>query len=176
MSRLVAGLLTALAVVVLPQYVAAQEGKRPERPRHEARPQQPNPQIKQFERPDPKVVFARLDTNHDGKLSFDEFYVGWQHLCRFLEAQAKAYPMPNPGDMMRHAQGKGKMPAMGAKGGKPQLAKDGQCPCCAKDGKKASPCPCCGAHTADSRQAQAEACGYNGHGAFRDGLLRPGLP
>src|SRR5450830_596439 len=32
MQRILAGLVTALAVVVLPQYAAAQDGKRPERP------------------------------------------------------------------------------------------------------------------------------------------------
>ncbi len=32
----------------------------------------------------PRVLFQRLDTNKDGKLSFDEFTVGVRHLQRFL--------------------------------------------------------------------------------------------
>jgi len=53
MCRVIPGLLTALAVVVLPQIVAAQEAKRPERP-------------------GPEALFKRLDANHDGVVTAAE--------------------------------------------------------------------------------------------------------
>ena len=43
MQRVFLGLLTALAVVALPQYAAAQDGKRPDGPRPQRGPR--NPQL-----------------------------------------------------------------------------------------------------------------------------------
>ena len=53
MQRVFMGLLTALAVVALPHFAAAQDGKRPERP-------------------NPDAFFARLDANHDGMITLNE--------------------------------------------------------------------------------------------------------
>ncbi len=53
MRRLLPSILTALAVVVLPQIVAAEEAKRPERS-------------------GPKTLFKRLDANQDGVITADE--------------------------------------------------------------------------------------------------------
>ena len=53
MRRLLPTILTALAVVAVPQIVAAEEGGRPERP-------------------GPKKLFQRLDANQDGVITADE--------------------------------------------------------------------------------------------------------
>ena len=53
MQRMIGALMTALAVVALPQLAAAQDGKRPERP-------------------SPEALFNRLDANHDGVIAKDE--------------------------------------------------------------------------------------------------------
>jgi len=53
MNSVIPNLMTALAVVVLPQFVAAEEPDRPERPR-------------------PERLFARLDANQDGQITADE--------------------------------------------------------------------------------------------------------
>jgi autotransporter-associated beta strand protein len=66
MHRVFLGLLTALVVVALPLYAAAQDGKRPDRPRPEMRP----------ERPNPEVIFNRLDANHDGVITAKEIPAG----------------------------------------------------------------------------------------------------
>ena len=66
MHKILFSVLTALAVVLLPQLVAAQEGKRPDGPRPEMRRQQPNPE----------VMFKRLDANHDGVITPDEIPAG----------------------------------------------------------------------------------------------------
>jgi len=66
MRRILPSVLTALAVVLLPQWVAAEEGKRPDGPRPEMRHQRPNPE----------VMFKRLDANHDGIITPDEISAG----------------------------------------------------------------------------------------------------
>ena len=57
MQRIIAALVTALAVVALPHYAAAQDGKRPERP-------------------NPEAMFNRLDANHDGVITPNEVPAG----------------------------------------------------------------------------------------------------
>jgi hypothetical protein len=66
MHKILSSVLTALAVVLLPQWVAAQEGKRPDGPRPEMRRQQPNPE----------VMFKRLDANGDGVITPNEIPAG----------------------------------------------------------------------------------------------------
>jgi len=66
MHKILSSVLTALAVVLLPQWVAAQEVKRPDGPRPEMRRQQPNPES----------MFKRLDANHDGAITPDEIPAG----------------------------------------------------------------------------------------------------
>ncbi|MBU4398483.1 MAG: EF-hand domain-containing protein [Planctomycetes bacterium] len=62
MQRIMIGLLTAVAVVVLPSYLAAEEGKRPDRPRPDVHRKGPNPEM----------MFKRLDANRDNVVTADE--------------------------------------------------------------------------------------------------------
>ena len=66
MQRFLPGILAAAMVAVLPQWAAAADEKRPERPR---------PEVKQ-ERPNPEMMFQRLDANHDGVITADELPAG----------------------------------------------------------------------------------------------------
>lgn len=62
MQRIMIGLLTAVAVVVLPSYLAAEEGKQPRRPRPDVHRKGPNPEM----------MFKRLDANRDKVITADE--------------------------------------------------------------------------------------------------------
>ena len=62
MRRTVSVVLAALAVIWVPQYVAAQERDTPDPPRPGA----------QLHRPNPDNIFHRLDVNHDGVITPDE--------------------------------------------------------------------------------------------------------
>ncbi len=62
MQRIMIGLLTAVAVVVLPSYLAAEEGKPPRRPRSDVHRKGPNPEM----------MFKRLDANRDKVITADE--------------------------------------------------------------------------------------------------------
>ena len=62
MQRIMIGLLTAVAVVVLPSYLAAEEGKQPRRPRPGVHRKGPNPEM----------MFKRLDANRDKVVTADE--------------------------------------------------------------------------------------------------------
>src|SRR3989304_3588734 len=62
MYKLFTCLLTTLMVVYLPHCLAAQEPDGAQRPRPDAQPPRPNPQ----------VLFNRLDANHDGAITSDE--------------------------------------------------------------------------------------------------------
>ncbi|MCD4726978.1 MAG: EF-hand domain-containing protein [Pirellulales bacterium] len=62
MQRIMIGLLTAVAVVVLPSYLAAEEGKQPRRPHPDAHRKGPNPEM----------MFKRLDANRDKVIVADE--------------------------------------------------------------------------------------------------------
>jgi len=70
MQRVFVSLLTALAVTVLPRFLAAEETERPERPRPE--------------RPSPTKMFDRLDANHDGAITADEIPEGAERLKKML--------------------------------------------------------------------------------------------
>jgi Ca2+-binding EF-hand superfamily protein len=78
MHKILSSVLTALAVVLLPQWVAAQEGKRPDGPRPEMRRQQPNPE----------VMFKRLDANRDGVITPDEIPAGMPERLKQLLKRA----------------------------------------------------------------------------------------
>jgi len=78
MQRIIAAFVTALAVVALPHYAAAQDGKRPDGPRAEARP----------ERPNPEAMFNRLDANHDGVITQNEIPEGMPERLKHLLLQA----------------------------------------------------------------------------------------
>jgi autotransporter-associated beta strand protein len=69
MRRILTALATALAVVALPLYAAAQDGKAPERP-------------------DPQRMFNRLDANHDGVITKDEVPAGMPERLKNLLLRA----------------------------------------------------------------------------------------
>lgn len=62
MRRAIPGLLTVVAMLALLPYATAQDDKRPEGPRHGARPTFPNAE----------KIFDRLDANHDGAITSPE--------------------------------------------------------------------------------------------------------
>ena len=67
MHRLFLTVLTAVAAVLLPQWLsAAEEAKSPDGPRPGMRGGGPNPE----------VMFSRLDANHDGAITPDEIPAG----------------------------------------------------------------------------------------------------
>jgi Ca2+-binding EF-hand superfamily protein len=69
MRRILTALATTLAVVALPHYAAAQDGKAPERP-------------------DPQRMFNRLDANHDGVITKDEVPAGMPERLKNLLLRA----------------------------------------------------------------------------------------
>ena len=115
MRKVFVSLLAAVAVVVLPQLLTAQDGGRPNWHRPDAKADGSAPRKTFPARPDGKfegrhehvkpdgvksdgpkaygfarAIFDRLDTNHDGVLSFQEFVAGLRHLCN-----AVAMRLPN---------------------------------------------------------------------------------
>jgi hypothetical protein len=85
MKRFTLFMLTAALAVALPSYLAAGEGKKPQRPKPPVQAKAP-----QF---DAKVLFARLDKDKDGKLNFEEFSVGLRHLHQMWVAKAPRMQM-----------------------------------------------------------------------------------
>ncbi|MEN6451224.1 MAG: EF-hand domain-containing protein [Thermoguttaceae bacterium] len=80
MRRLLLGLLAALAVVTLPQLLAAQDGKRPDGPRPEFR----------RERPSPEAIFQRLDQKHQGFILLDKLPPGMPEPMKQMLKKADA--------------------------------------------------------------------------------------
>ena len=151
MHRVFLGLLTALAVVALSHYAAAQDGKRPKdgpppRPhaqsfdhhkggmdghRMQMPPKADGPRVVTI---DARAIFNRLDKNHDGKLSFEEFAAGLHELhLLFAGMPVPGRQMPWPGNGFWLSRDK--MFAYGA-----QFAKS-----CFAKGSQHRHCPSCGA-------------------------------
>ena len=78
MQKIMLGLVTALAVVALPSILAAEQGKRPDRPRPDAQRQGPNP----------RTIFLRLDANHDNVITANELPVGMPERIKQLLIRA----------------------------------------------------------------------------------------
>ena len=143
MRRIVFGCLTAVAVVAVPGYLAAQDGKRPDGGAHR-------------ERPNPDALFNRLDVKHEGFIRLDKLPPGTpDRLKEFLKRadvnkdgkvsreefkkaiEARHHgPRPPSKPQQRAAQAApGKCPICGAKAGKCS---------CAGASKTAGKCPCSG--------------------------------
>ncbi len=105
MQKLLIAVMTAVAVVVLPTYLAAKEGKKPQRPRPEGRRMAPNP----------RVMFQRLDANKDKVIVADELPVDMPKRFKLLliRADANKDGKLTPGELSeaikkRHQARKGK--------------------------------------------------------------------
>lgn len=154
MQRFMVGLAAALAVAVLPSFAAAQDGKRPDhRPQPEVRSERPN-----HEGPNARAVFNRLDSNKDGKLSFEEFAVGFRQVSQMMQSRMQG-GMKFAHDKMgafkaefakHHGKGHPGMPEFAKKGGpqgKPEFGKfmgfpGPQCPCADKCPGAGCQCGC----------------------------------
>ncbi len=135
MRKVIVSFLAALAVVVLPQLLTAQDSGRPDRPRPDAKADRSAPKKAFPARPDGKfdagkfagrhehanlgnqdgaksdgfgrAIFDRLDTNHDGVLSFQEFVVGMRQLHNSFAAQWQNETANRPsGDRYQQFAGK----------------------------------------------------------------------
>ena len=78
MQRIVLGLITAIAIVAMPSYLAAGEGKRPQGPRPDMHRKGPTPDS----------IFKRLDANRDGVVKPNELPADMPEHFRMMLAKA----------------------------------------------------------------------------------------